>query len=181
MKIKTALLCAAAVFLGGAGIVVATKQAPSQQLPDPNDVSRINEIAESLGTTRSYNRETLLANPEPDGLVLRDFMHRRERTLSHTLRITELPAPSNVTTVQAALTWERASRDGDTNELSHYELDVEQARGSCPQRFDQEQRWYADEEAAHARGERTSLIDWKAASAKFKAECAAENTGTRDR
>ncbi len=177
MKIKTALLCAAAVFLGGAGIVVAVQAPVSQQnqvLPDPNDVDRVDQIAESLGTTRSYNRDTLLMNPEPDGLVFRKWMDRKKATVERKLPITMLAAPNNITTVSTAIKWERAARDGDETDLAHYYIDLEQARGLCPQRGDREDNWFNQERMAHTRGERTVLIDWKAASAKFKAECRAE-------
>lgn len=158
-----------AIMLAGCGV-------QSQQTPEPHETDRIQALAEELGTQRSWDRKTGSPNPEPDGRVLLSWAERRKRTLDGTVRLTELPALQNPGKIEATLKWEREAqaREEQGSALNHYMLDFERRKIDCPTSARKELQWYEAEREAHAKGQRTTLIDWKATNARYSKQCDVE-------
>ncbi len=100
-------------LLGMALLTLAACGVRGQQTPEPHETERINHLVEQLGTQRTYNRQTLIMNPEPDGRILLRWIDRRKATLDGTLVRYQLPAPNNPGTIGAALAWERAAEQAE--------------------------------------------------------------------
>lgn len=164
--IRLAVILAGTLLLVGCG-------AEYQQTPEPNEMERVNELVEQLGTTRTYNSKTLLLNPEPDGRILMGWIDRRRATLDQKLPFTSLPALNNPGIIRATLAWERETRKseaGNGNAVNRYMLDYE--RRGCNRVA--EAAWFSREQDAHAKGLRKTLVDWDKVNAQFQAKCDAK-------
>lgn len=158
-----------------ASLLFASCGVQAQTTPEPNETERINTLARQLGIQRTYDRRTLVANPDPDGLVLLRWIERRRATLDHTLQLNQLPALTNPGSVSATLAWERRTENAegkfDRSALGAYSLDFHVRQMTCPQAAGVEKGWFDQERAAHANGLRNAILDWRAVSARYQAQC----------
>lgn len=155
------------LLIGGCGV-------EAQQMPEPHETKRVEEVVSALGVQRTYDSRTLLPNPTPDGLVLMHWIERRRATLNRALPLTLLPALINPGTVGATLEWEREAaraESGVGDAVVEYMLDYEMRRGRCERNAREEAEWYERERQAHAKGLRRTLIDWQTVNRNFEARC----------
>jgi len=157
--------------------------AKNRATPEPHDVIRSAELIEQLGTDRSYERQTLLANPEPDGRIFAGWQTRRQATLDHRLRINQIPASTNPGSVEQTLRWEVEARkiERSVPEITEYwtTTGLGDAMGivrepECKLTFRREKTWYDAERHAWAVGQRTQPIDFAPRIAAYKASCSTE-------
>lgn len=158
-----------------AGAALAGCGAQGQQTPAPHETERISALIDQLGTQRSYNSNSLIINPDPDGIVLKRWLDRRQATLDGTLTLADLPARSNPGSIADTLAWEHETElkeRGVSNALTHYMLDrAGRTEWVCPNTAKVEKVWEAQLVAEHRKGLRDTLVDFKAVSADYQAQC----------
>lgn len=99
-------------------LVAATGCTANQRTPEPHETERVEELITELGTTYSYDSETLLPNRAPDGRILQSWIGRRRDTLDGTLAEWKTPADFNPGSIAATLAWERRAMSEDGRRLT---------------------------------------------------------------
>ncbi len=163
--------------------ILAACGAPQEMTPEPGDTEAIKALTRKLGLTPSWT-DRLLNGSEAkteraDGVILYDWLRRREATLEGTLEVYQTPAFENPGKVTDTLAWERKTQaqDQQTQQLigTYWDM-LERRQPDCPRLTRREARWFSEYEDVHAQGVEGEDVNWALRTLALTTPCAEEKS-----
>lgn len=163
-------------------LLAACSPATQEDTPEPGQSAKIKELADRLGIAPSWTDKLTGAQTErADGVILYDWIRRRQATLEGKLGLHHAPALTNPGKIADTLAWERRTQADDrkgAERFAVYSAMLENMRSICRQVVWSEAAWLANYKDVHAAGAHEEPMNWDVRAASLQIPCAQEKDGS---